>query len=264
MRLPILHFTVILTIGAYAATAQTLEDARKDAMQPMDADHSLTLLVRTLDARDDPALQAHLLQGMLKGLEGQRDVPAPQGWSRLSARLAASQSKDVRRMSRELGQIFGDEDATRIALATVADLTADLPARQTALATLVMQRRPELAALLQTLLTEEPLRLDAIRAYAARSLAAILGERYTESFGSTALVGDKEAQLARYKKLLTPAAIATANASRGRTVFQKTCMACHLMFGEGGDIGPDLIVENRANDWMNEFGYWSRITVVSE
>ena len=41
--------------------------------------------------------------------------------------------------------------------------------------------------------------------------------------------------------------IADASASRGRAVFTKTCAACHVLYGEGGKIGPDLTGSNRAN-----------------
>ena len=30
-------------------------------------------------------------------------------------------------------------------------------------------------------------------------------------------------------------------------VFNKTCASCHVMYGEGGKIGPDLTGSNRAN-----------------
>ena len=33
----------------------------------------------------------------------------------------------------------------------------------------------------------------------------------------------------------------------GRQVFKKTCQQCHLLFGEGGKIGPDLSGSNRNN-----------------
>jgi cytochrome c oxidase cbb3-type subunit I/II len=53
--------------------------------------------------------------------------------------------------------------------------------------------------------------------------------------------------MAKYKKMMTPQAIANADASRGRAVFQKTCASCHLLYGTGGKIGPDLTGSNRAN-----------------
>ena len=33
----------------------------------------------------------------------------------------------------------------------------------------------------------------------------------------------------------------------GRALFKKTCSSCHVMFGEGGNIGPDLTGSNRKN-----------------
>jgi cytochrome c oxidase cbb3-type subunit I/II len=47
--------------------------------------------------------------------------------------------------------------------------------------------------------------------------------------------------------MITPVALSGADASRGRVVFKKTCASCHLLYGEGGKIGPDLTGSNRAN-----------------
>jgi putative heme-binding domain-containing protein len=33
----------------------------------------------------------------------------------------------------------------------------------------------------------------------------------------------------------------------GRAVFERTCVACHPLYGAGGKIGPDLTGSNRAN-----------------
>ena len=57
----------------------------------------------------------------------------------------------------------------------------------------------------------------------------------------------KEAQIAKYKKLLTPGFVAKADASRGREVYNRTCLSCHIMFGEGGKVGPDLTGSNRGD-----------------
>ncbi len=38
-----------------------------------------------------------------------------------------------------------------------------------------------------------------------------------------------------------------ADASRGRVVYQRTCGACHIMYDEGGKIGPELTGSNRAD-----------------
>jgi len=41
--------------------------------------------------------------------------------------------------------------------------------------------------------------------------------------------------------------MAKANASRGRQTYQMTCGACHQLFGEGINMGPDLTGSNRAD-----------------
>jgi len=58
---------------------------------------------------------------------------------------------------------------------------------------------------------------------------------------------EKEQQLARYRKRLTPERLASANAAQGRQVFNQVCATCHLLFGEGAQIGPDLTGSDRRN-----------------
>ena len=58
---------------------------------------------------------------------------------------------------------------------------------------------------------------------------------------------DRAKLMAKYRSLLTVEAVSKADASRGRAVFKKTCASCHLLYGEGAKIGPDLTGSNRAN-----------------
>jgi putative heme-binding domain-containing protein len=57
----------------------------------------------------------------------------------------------------------------------------------------------------------------------------------------------KRELLTRYKTLLTPARLQTADPSVGRLVFKQTCALCHTLFGEGTKIGPELTGADRRN-----------------
>ncbi len=54
-------------------------------------------------------------------------------------------------------------------------------------------------------------------------------------------------EIARWKGVLTPERVASANVLRGREVFTQTCAACHVLFEEGAHIGPELTGSNRAD-----------------
>jgi putative membrane-bound dehydrogenase-like protein len=57
----------------------------------------------------------------------------------------------------------------------------------------------------------------------------------------------KAALLAKYKSLLARAPDQPADLSRGRAIFNRTCLACHKLYDSGGDVGPDLTGSDRAN-----------------
>src|SRR5205823_4414017 len=57
----------------------------------------------------------------------------------------------------------------------------------------------------------------------------------------------RAALTAKYKALLTPESLRTADLSKGRAVFVKNCATCHRLFGEGAKIGPELTGSQRAN-----------------
>jgi putative heme-binding domain-containing protein len=51
----------------------------------------------------------------------------------------------------------------------------------------------------------------------------------------------------KYRYLLGNEQLPKADPSRGRQLFAKTCGACHVLFGEGGRIGPELTGSNRGD-----------------
>lgn len=58
---------------------------------------------------------------------------------------------------------------------------------------------------------------------------------------------EKTALMAHYKTLLTADYLNSADRSRGRVIYARICASCHRLFGEGGDVGPDLTGSQRAN-----------------
>ncbi|HYH57307.1 MAG TPA: c-type cytochrome, partial [Anseongella sp.] len=56
-----------------------------------------------------------------------------------------------------------------------------------------------------------------------------------------------EKAYAEYRGLLTPGALAAADMEKGKALFQRTCGSCHMMYGEGASIGPDLTGSNRSD-----------------
>ena len=107
--------------------------------------------------------------------------------------------------------------------------------------------RESYAEALHAALKDKKISRDALPAYIARSLSLLLGPEFTKEFGVKELPANKEAEIAEYKALATPAAFDRATASSGRKVYQTICSACHVMYGEGGKIGPELTGSNRAD-----------------
>lgn len=108
-------------------------------------------------------------------------------------------------------------------------------------------RKPYAAALLSAVKSDVVAR-DDVPTHVARSLHTLMKDRFVEVFGEPPTLGaNREKQLAKWKRRITPRVLEEADASRGRVVYQKTCAACHQLYGEGGKIGPDLTGSNRAN-----------------
>jgi putative heme-binding domain-containing protein len=125
-------------------------------------DDSLGLIIKAVSASDNPQVQLIMLRGMLSGLQGRRDVPAPPGWQKLAASL--KEDAESAKVVDELAQIFGDEGAAEAGLAVLADKSAESAARRDALKALLTARNADVLPMLQPLL-DGPLALDAIRAY---------------------------------------------------------------------------------------------------
>jgi putative membrane-bound dehydrogenase-like protein len=55
------------------------------------------------------------------------------------------------------------------------------------------------------------------------------------------------AAIARWKTELTPARLAAADLHRGRELYLATCASCHVLYGDGRAVGPELTGSNRGD-----------------
>jgi putative heme-binding domain-containing protein len=58
---------------------------------------------------------------------------------------------------------------------------------------------------------------------------------------------EKKRVIDSLKRSLTPERLESADRRAGRALFTKTCQNCHRLYGEGGEVGPDLTGANRNN-----------------
>jgi putative heme-binding domain-containing protein len=79
-------------------------------------------------------------------------------------------------------------------------------------------------------------------------------ELVTSIFGVVrAGAAERQALIAEWHKKITPEVLAKADPKVGRGVFERTCAACHRLFGEGGQVGPELTGGDRQNisHWLD-------------
>ena len=140
--------------------------------------------------------------------------------------------------------VVRNDEAPAILISRYPELNSQ---QQRAVVETLASRKSYAEALLKALQTNQ-IQPSAVPVQVARSLKNLLGKKFTNVYGALPVVGaEREHLIKKYKKLCKPSAVAAADASRGRAVFQKTCAACHVLYGEGGNVGPELTGANRAN-----------------
>ena len=83
-----------------------------------------------------------------------------------------------------------------------------------------------------------------LRAHGVKDINATLDKVWGVSRSTPAA---KLAEIAKYKELLEAKVNRPVDLPRGRALFQRTCGQCHKLYGEGGEIGPDITGSNRNN-----------------
>jgi len=141
---------------------------------------------------------------------------------------------------------FDEPEIARLLLDRYASLHAtDRPSAIAALAS-----RKEWADLLLDHIASQRVSTTDLGAFHARQIAAFrdeaLSAKLHKAWGRPD-ASDKHGQIAELQKVLTPEILAQANLSKGRQHVATLCLSCHKLYGEGGEIGPDLTGSGRAN-----------------
>ena len=93
---------------------------------------------------------------------------------------------------------------------------------------------------------------SAVSAFHARQILALespeLEKRLDKAWGqmraTPEALGKRREELG---KELNPGFLAKADLAKGRILYERTCAACHVMYGQGGKFGPDLTGSGRSN-----------------
>ena len=110
-----------------------------------------------------------------------------------------------------------------------------------------LSSRPRYGRMLTDALAAKTIPTSDIPASAPRQLLRVVGTRFLEVWGPVERSATEDQAYSKYRTLLDETEIRAASVERGRGVFQRTCGACHRLYGDGGTIGPDLTGSNRAN-----------------
>jgi putative heme-binding domain-containing protein len=87
-----------------------------------------------------------------------------------------------------------------------------------------------------------------VSAVTARQMRRVVGPSFVDWWGPMeSMARDKQLAMDRYKILLSDDFVAQADLAAGKATFTAICASCHKMYGEGGEIGPDITGSNRAN-----------------
>ncbi|MBX3399819.1 MAG: DUF1080 domain-containing protein [Gemmataceae bacterium] len=127
---------------------------------------SLTVLAKQLGQTKVANEQLAILNGLSVGLKGRKDAAAPKEWSDAFAKLAKSESAEVRSAALAVGVAFRDPAAATALLDIVGDAKANAAIRQSALAALLDVGHDRLGGVLKSLLKDPALRTAAIRGMA--------------------------------------------------------------------------------------------------
>jgi len=121
-----------------------------------------------------------------------------------------------------------------------------------------LSSRPSFAKALLAAIREKSIAPSEVSAFHARQIRSFndeaLNKELTELWGDVrATADDKRKQIEHLRSELPNETLAKGDLRAGRAIFQKNCANCHVLYGVGIKIGPDLTGSNRKNlDYLLE------------
>jgi putative membrane-bound dehydrogenase-like protein len=112
--------------------------------------------------------------------------------------------------------------------------------------------RPAFARELLKAIRNKQVARSELTAIHARQIASFedesLNRELTEVWGDLRTTpAEKKARIDALKSQISATGLEKADRSHGRALFQKTCANCHVLFGAGRRVGPDITGSNRKN-----------------
>lgn len=150
--------------------------------------------------------------------------------------------------------VSNDADAARVLAARFGGMSKG--ARVEAVVTLAS--RPASALVLLDAVEKRQIPREDVPAFQLRQMQGLGDPAIPERIGKLwpelhALSESTKTRIATLKAQLTPEALKAADPGNGRRLYARTCASCHVLFGEGGKIGPDITGSQRANlDYLLE------------
>jgi len=203
-----------------------------------DAEGFAALRRTLMDSARSPEQRRTALQALVE----QRDAESAALAERLLAE-PAMRGAAVRALA-----AYGDEKTPHIILRNYQSFSeADRNDAVSALAS-----RPAFALALLDAIDRGQIPRRDVSAFTIRQLQSMndarVSKRLAEVWGAVrAPSQDKAATIARLKASLSPEQLQKADRSAGRALFVRHCAACHKLFGEGGQVGPELTGSQRTN-----------------
>jgi len=112
----------------------------------------------------------------------------------------------------------------------------------------VLASRPNFGTILLSSIENEEIPKKDVPTYLARLLLKTVGNRFLAVWGPVEGISpDIEKSFIKYRDLLSPKNLAKADIYEGKDLYASSCGSCHMMYGEGGNVGPDLTGANRGD-----------------